>query len=56
VIAGYPATPLLLARARFCISASHSVEDLERAIQEMIKVADLADIRYDKKHVPAIKC
>lgn len=48
VIAGYPATPLLLARARFCISAAHTIEDLDKAIQEMIVVGDLADIRYDK--------
>lgn len=48
VIAGYPATPLLLARARFCISAAHSIPDLEAAIEKMIKIADLSDLRYDK--------
>jgi len=51
VIAGYPATPLLLARARFCISAAHTREDLDQAIREMVKIADLADIRYDSHKI-----
>lgn len=33
VVVGFPATPLLLARARICISASHSREDLIRALK-----------------------
>lgn len=33
VVVGFPATPLLLARARICISASHSREDLIKALQ-----------------------
>jgi len=49
VIAGYPATPLLLARARFCISAAHTIPDLEEAIEKMVKIADLSDLRYDKQ-------
>lgn len=33
VTVAFPATPLLLARARICISASHSREDLVTALQ-----------------------
>ena len=33
VVVGFPATPLLSARARICISASHSQEDLEWALK-----------------------
>lgn len=33
VVVGFPATPLLLSRARFCIAASHTPEELERALQ-----------------------
>lgn len=33
VVVGFPATPLLLARARICISASHTREDLVRALE-----------------------
>lgn len=33
VVVGFPATPLLSARARVCISASHSQEDLKWALE-----------------------
>ena len=33
VVVGFPATPLLSARARICISASHTREDLDWALQ-----------------------
>lgn len=31
VVVGYPATPMLYPRTRFCISAAHTKEDLEYA-------------------------
>ena len=33
VTVAFPATPLLLARARICISASHSKEDLMKGLE-----------------------
>lgn len=48
VVVGYPATPLLLLRARFCISASHTIADLEEALQSMTKIGDLCLLRYNK--------
>ena len=33
VTVAFPATPLLLARARICISASHTKEDLVKALE-----------------------
>lgn len=33
---GFPATPLLLARARICISAAHTREDLLKALEVRI--------------------
>ncbi len=33
VTVAFPATPLLLARARICISASHTKEDLIKALE-----------------------
>ena len=33
VVVGFPATPLMSARARVCISAAHTRADLERALQ-----------------------
>uniref|UniRef100_A0ACD6ACM7 Uncharacterized protein n=1 Tax=Avena sativa TaxID=4498 RepID=A0ACD6ACM7_AVESA len=42
----YPATPLLLARARICISASHSRDDLIRGLEVISKVGDLVGVKY----------
>ncbi|CAL9198318.1 unnamed protein product [Musa hybrid cultivar] len=41
VIVGYPATPVLLARARICISASHSREDLIKGLKVIGEVGGL---------------
>jgi len=41
VVVGFPASPLLLSRTRFCISAAHKKEDLEAAL---IKVAEVCRI------------
>lgn len=36
VTVAFPATPLLLARARICISASHTREDLLKGLEVII--------------------
>ncbi|KAI9120625.1 hypothetical protein K1719_007658 [Acacia pycnantha] len=46
VMVAFPATPLLLARARICISAAHSKEDLVKALEVISKVGDLVGIKY----------
>lgn len=46
VVVGFPATPLLLARVRLCISAAHEREDLERAVAIIKEVSDLIGITY----------
>jgi len=46
VVVGFPAVPLLMARARFCISAAHTREDLDRALGELEEIADLLQLRY----------
>jgi serine palmitoyltransferase len=40
VVVGFPATPLLLARSRFCISAGHTEKDLEEAVKSISRVGD----------------
>ena len=40
VVVGFPATPLLLARSRFCISAGHTIEDLEEAAKKISAVGE----------------
>src|SRR2546421_12307010 len=32
VVVGYPATPLISSRARFCVSAAHTKDDLDRML------------------------
>eukprot|EP00252_Welwitschia_mirabilis_P008974 TRINITY_DN21243_c0_g1_i1.p1 TRINITY_DN21243_c0_g1~~TRINITY_DN21243_c0_g1_i1.p1 ORF type:complete len:364 (-),score=73.11 TRINITY_DN21243_c0_g1_i1:27-1022(-) len=46
VTVAFPATPLLLARARICISASHTREDLELALKVISEVGDMINIKY----------
>ncbi|KAL5008226.1 hypothetical protein ScPMuIL_013807 [Solemya velum] len=50
VVVSYPATPILLARARFCISAMHSKEMLDKALDIIEEVADLINIKYLEKN------
>ncbi|KAG8078975.1 hypothetical protein GUJ93_ZPchr0007g3068 [Zizania palustris] len=46
VTVSFPATPLLLSRARICISASHSRQDLIKGLEVISKVGDLVGIKY----------
>ncbi|KAL5724459.1 serine C-palmitoyltransferase [Ranunculus cassubicifolius] len=46
VTVAFPATPLLLARARICISASHSREDLIKGLEVISRVGDMVGIKY----------
>jgi serine palmitoyltransferase len=46
VVVGFPATPLVLSRARFCISAGHKKADLEKALVQIEEVADVLKLRY----------
>ena len=47
VVVGFPATSLVLSRARFCISASHTRSDLEYAVKVIEEMADLLCLRYE---------
>ena len=46
VVVGFPAVPILMSRARFCISAGHTREQLDRALVELEEVADTLKLRY----------
>nr|UWK20356.1 sphinganine palmytoil transferase subunit 2 [Trichoderma cf. fertile] len=45
VVVGYPATPLISSRARFCVSAAHNKDDLDRMLIACDEVADLLQIK-----------
>ena len=49
VVVGFPATPVVLSRARFCISAGHTREQLDDALQKIEEVADILKLKYRKK-------
>jgi len=46
VVVGFPAVPILESRARFCISAGHTREQLDCALKEIEVVADILKLRY----------
>lgn len=46
VVVGFPAVPVLLARVRFCISAGHTRDELDRALAEISDVATSLQIRH----------
>lgn len=46
---GYPATPLTQGRIRICISAAHTKEQLDYALDVIEKVADQIGIKYSRK-------
>jgi serine palmitoyltransferase len=58
VVVGFPATPLLTARMRVCISAAHTKEDLDFALEAFRELADACCLKYadtdeNVKHVKA---
>lgn len=48
VVVGFPATTVILSRARFCLSAGHTREDLERAVKVIDEVTSLIGLKYNK--------
>jgi len=46
VVVGFPAVPILMSRARFCISAGHNRQDLDQALEEIDDIADILKLRY----------
>lgn len=46
VVVGYPATPLVSSRARFCVSAAHTKEDLDRMLTACDQIGDLLQIKF----------
>ncbi|XP_045170567.2 serine palmitoyltransferase 2-like [Mercenaria mercenaria] len=52
VVVGFPATPITKTRARFCLSAAHTKEDIDEALKIIEEVGDLIRLRYSKLPVP----
>jgi len=47
VVVGYPATPLNFSRVRFCISAAHTIQDLDFALGKFKVLMETAGVNYD---------
>jgi serine palmitoyltransferase len=47
VVVGYPATPIISSRARFCLSSSHTREDLDEAIEKISEVGDILMLKFN---------
>lgn len=62
VVVAYPATPMNLARVRFCMNSLLTISDLDDVLTVMDEIGDLLDIKYHKKYrklkssVPAASC
>ncbi|ORY24074.1 component of serine palmitoyltransferase putative [Naematelia encephala] len=46
VVVAYPATPLITSRVRFCLSASHTKNDIDLLLRACDEVGDLLDLKY----------
>ncbi|PSR72139.1 hypothetical protein PHLCEN_2v11987 [Hermanssonia centrifuga] len=45
VVVAYPATPLVTSRVRFCLSASHTKEDVDTILKACDEIGDLLDLK-----------
>ncbi|XP_051510756.1 serine palmitoyltransferase 2-like isoform X2 [Myxocyprinus asiaticus] len=50
VVVGFPATPIIESRARFCISAAHTREMLDTALNAISEVGDLLQLKYSRNN------
>uniref|UniRef100_A0A673K7A9 serine C-palmitoyltransferase n=1 Tax=Sinocyclocheilus rhinocerous TaxID=307959 RepID=A0A673K7A9_9TELE len=50
VVVGFPATPIIESRARFCVSAAHTREMLDKALNAISEVGDLLQLKYSRKN------
>lgn len=49
VVVGYPATPIISSRARLCVSATHTKNDLDYALKCISEVGDLLMLKVSQK-------
>lgn len=46
VVVGYPATPLISSRARFCVSAAHTKDDLDRMLAACDQAGEVLQLKF----------
>ncbi|KAJ3108019.1 serine palmitoyltransferase component [Phlyctochytrium planicorne] len=55
VVVGYPATPIITSRVRFCISAAHTMEDLKWALDQISEIGDRLLLKNSQHPFKAIE-
>lgn len=55
VIVGFPATPIESSRVRFCLSASHTIEQLDKVIQEIDRLGDMLILKHSSNQQAQLK-
>lgn len=45
---GFPATPLMEGRIRICLSAAHTKEQLDFALEQFEEIADLLGLKHSR--------
>lgn len=48
---GFPATPLMEARIRFCLSAAHTKEQLDYALEVIAEISEELGLKYSRRKV-----
>ena len=46
VVVGYPATPLISSRVRFCLSAAHTKDDMDRLLEACDEVGNILQLKF----------
>lgn len=46
VVVGYPATPLISSRARFCVSAAHNKDDMDRLLSACDEIGNVLQLKF----------
>ncbi|XP_015218668.1 serine palmitoyltransferase 3 isoform X2 [Lepisosteus oculatus] len=53
VVVGFPATPITESRARFCVSAAHTREMLDKVLNTLDELGDYLTLKYSRKTPPS---
>jgi serine palmitoyltransferase len=51
VVVGYPATPIITSRARFCLSSAHTREDIDKTLQAISEVGDTLLLKVSSESI-----
>jgi serine palmitoyltransferase len=50
VVVAYPATPLVSSRVQFCVSASHTKDDIDKILISMDQISELLGLKMSKRN------